>query len=119
MMNGCKVYHAAWLSVSHAEADDDIHAGQYRNNETYRQMSYAFSNTTFGTASLISFHAFSKYDQHGINVYKFQMFNGSCTDSYMSPNFHGLVVRPWGPLQEVYFQCTNWAGDALLNAVGK
>ena len=112
------VYHAAWLSISHAEADE-THADLYRFNESYRQSSYEFSRTTFGTASLLSFHAHSKYHQHGINMYSFQMTNGSCTDSYFSEDFHGLVDRPWGPLNEVYYQCTNWPFDAFFNGIGK
>ena len=112
------VYHAAWLSISHAEADES-HASLYRFNKTYRKSAYEFSNTTFGTASLLSFYAHSKYNQHGINMYSFQFTNGSCTDSYFSEGFHGLVDRPWGPLQEVYYQCTNWPFDAFFNGIGK
>ena len=112
------VYHAAWLSISHAEADE-THADLYRYNDAYRRAAYNFSNTTFGTASLLTFHAHSKYGAHGINYNSFQMTNGSCVDSYFTEGFHTLVDRPWGPLHEVYYQCTNWPFDAFFNGVGK
>ena len=103
------VFHAAWISSTHAESG----ATNNSHNQTFRDDAYRFSNTSFGTATFFSFHAYSNYGRHSINSHSFQVTNGSCADSFDSVGFDSLVDKPWAPLNEIYYQCTYKMTDAM------
>jgi hypothetical protein len=106
---------AAWISATHAETGSEIN--DY--SQSSRDEAYKFSNTTFGTATFISFRAYTKLGRHSINAHSYQVINGSCSDSYMSSGFDKLTQHPWAPLHEIYYQCTYKTTDALTSGAGK
>jgi hypothetical protein len=92
---------------------------QYHDNASFRESAYDFSNTSFGTASMLSFRSFSKFGYRSVSSDGFQLFNGSCSNSFSNLNYQKLIDKPWGELVEPYYECTYNSGLAFLNGVGK
>ncbi len=110
-----EIFYPAWLGTTSAEIGVD----NQTYNQTYREKIYNFSRTSFGTATFFSFRAHTKYNRHSVNSRSYQVLNGSCADSFTSPGFDVLAIKPWAPLNEIYYQCTYKTTDAMTNGAGK
>ena len=76
-----------------------------------------FHDGTGGFASLIVFNSYSELQQ-GVTPNNYQLKQGACFNSLLSPYFDSAYESAWGALEEVYFQCTMNLGDSILNSAG-
>lgn len=76
-----------------------------------------FHDGTGGFTSLILFNSFSELQQ-GVTPNNYQLKQGACFNSLLSPYFDAVFDSAWGALEEVYFQCTMKLGDSILNSAG-
>lgn len=53
-----------------------------------------------------------------INQYKYQLPNGACADTFLSPNFDLLYQTAWGQLDEDYLECLSYVSDSIMTSVG-
>ena len=84
---------------------------------SWRSNAYSYTNTSFGTGSIIVISSFSSI-QSGVTPDNLQLQDGACADQISTVNFKKFYTNSWGPLVETYYQCTMNFGDAVLNAAG-
>jgi len=108
-------YNATWgaATIAYGRKSPNTTTSSYIKN------SFNFCNIKITTCSIAVFHSTDQSSQL-ISQYKYQLTNGSCSDSFTIPNsdYQKLVQSPPVQLTENYYECYSDSFTAFINALG-